>query len=103
MTQYFPSQTRQPVPIYGTPYTGGNAPPGSINAFDPNTGLPLPRPATTPTVDRTPAISGYQRAQEASILSDTQRAEFQRQADQQAASVRQARIDAINTMFAPRV
>lgn len=58
-----------PTPTYGTPYTGGNAPPGSVNVFDPNTGKPLAgsgafNPNTGQAIT---SSSGTARAEEASL------------------------------------
>lgn len=60
---------------------------------------------TTPAapVDRTGGIGTLASAQSAAALQPTDYADIQRQADEYAANQRDARIDAINTTFAPRL
>lgn len=56
---------------------------------------------TTPAPKRTPGLLDTAKEEQARIANDTKTA--QRQADSYAAQMRQARIDAINTSFAPRI
>lgn len=60
-----------------------------------------PAPTTTTTPKRTPGLLETAKEEQAKVLNDTKTA--QRQADSYAAQMRQARIDAINTAFAPRI
>lgn len=69
------------------------------------TATPTPTPTATPTITtvppRTPGL--LQSAQDTAAAAAASRASAQSQADSYAATMRQQRIDAINTTFAPRI
>jgi hypothetical protein len=60
-------------------------------------------PASTTTTDRSGSVSAYDLAKQNALAVENSRATYAAQAESYAASQRQARIDAINTTFAPRV
>lgn len=55
------------------------------------------------SVDRTPAVGLLQKAEKNALVTADSQKKIQRQADSYAAQMRQARIDAINQAFAPRI
>lgn len=60
-------------------------------------------PVVAPTVDRTPVISPYQQSLDNVATVASSRADLLAENQRYAATQRQARIDAINTTFAPRI
>lgn len=84
--------------VNGTNVGGGTFVPGVAPAPAPT---PTPTPPPTITAPRTPGL--LENAQAEAAAAAASRASAQSQADAYAASQRQARIDAINTTFAPRI
>ncbi len=100
------------INISGTPLARyGSAPvvktPQQIDAEEQmNRNLSMPKTATNPTgvvVDRTGAIGTLNAAKDAAAKTEEMRKAAMVEADQYAADKRQARIDAINATFAPRI
>ena len=95
-----PTTVRYSVPGVGMvadPTIYGQAKTNPVN-FTPSVATP-----TSTAVDRTPAVSALSAAQENLATVENSRASYGEQARAYAAQQRQARIDAINQTFAPRI
>lgn len=71
--------------------------------IDNSIGKPLPAPTVSPYADRTNAVSLLDKAKSDSLMNEEKRLAIRREADLYASQQRQARIDAINQTFAPRI